>query len=295
MPELEGVFIPVPTPFRGEDVAVDRLKANLARWNQTALAGYVLLGSTGEFPLLSEAEKDRVLLAAREAIGRDKVFIAGTGTESTEGTIRQTRRAAAIGADVAIVVTPNYYKKGFSQPAAQIRHYLAVADVSPIPLMIYNIPQNTGINLEPETVARIAEHPNVCGIKDSSGNIAQAAQIIHQTPKTFHVLVGAASALLPALTLGSSGGILALAVIAPREHCEVYALARQGRWEEAREMVHRLLAVDRGVHGGYGIGGLKAALDLLGFYGGPCRAPLATPDGDAIADIKELLATAGLL
>ncbi len=295
MRELEGVLIPVPTPFRGEALAVDRLTVNLARWNETALAGYVLLGSTGEFPLLTESEKDRVLVAAREAIGREKFFIAGTGTESTEGTIRQTRRAAEIGADAAIVVTPNYYKKGFSQPAAQIRHYLAVAEASPIPVMIYNFPQNTGINLEPETVARIAEHPNVCGIKDSSGNIAQAAQIIHLTPKSFHVLVGAASALLPSLTLGSSGGILALAVIAAREHCEVYTLARQGRWAEAREVVHRMLAIDRGIHGRYGIGGVKAALDLLGFYGGPCRAPLATPDGDAIEEIKELLATAGLL
>lgn len=295
MLEFEGVFIPVPTPFRGQEVAVDRLKANLARWNETALVGYVLLGSTGEFPLVTESERDRVLVAAREAIGRGKLFVAGTGAESTEVTVRQTRRAAEIGADAAIVITPNYYKKGLSRPAAQIRHYLAVAEASPIPVLIYNFPQNTGINLEPETVARIAEHPNVCGIKDSSGNIAQAAQIIHQTPKSFHVLVGAASALLPSLTLGSSGGILALAVIAAPEHCEVYALARQGRWEEAREIVHRMLAVDRGVHGRYGIGGLKAALDLLGFYGGPCRAPLATPDGDAIADIKELLATAGLL
>ena len=295
MRELEGVLIPVPTPFRGEALAVDRLKANLSRWNETALAGYVLLGSTGEFPLLTESEKDRVLVAAREAIGREKFFIAGTGTESTEGTIRQTRRAAEIGADAAIVITPNYYKKGFSQPAAQIRHYLAVAEASPIPVMIYNFPQNTGINLEPETAARIAEHPNVCGIKDSSGNIAQAAQIIHLTPKSFHVLVGAASALLPSLTLGSSGGILALAVIAAREHCEVYTLARQGRWAEAREVVHRMMTVDRGIHGRYGIGGVKAALDLLGFYGGPCRAPLATPDGDAIEEIKELLATAGLL
>ena len=102
MPELEGVFIPVPTPFRGEAVALDRLKANLARWNETALAGYVVLGSTGEFPLLTEAEKDAVLVAARAAIPREKFFIAGTGTESTQGTIRQTRRAAEIGADAAI-------------------------------------------------------------------------------------------------------------------------------------------------------------------------------------------------
>src|SRR5688572_12185893 len=189
MPDLEGVLVPVTTPFRGDDVAPERLAANLRHWNATRLAGYVVLGSTGEFPLLSEAERERVLVTAREAIPRDKTFLAGTGANSTLHTIRQTKRAAEIGADVAIVITPHYFTKGFSQAAAQVRHYMAVADASPIPIMLYNFPLNTGINLEAETVARIAVHPNVCGIKDSSGNIPQAAQIIDQTPKTFHVLV----------------------------------------------------------------------------------------------------------
>lgn len=295
MREPNGVSIPVPTPFRGDAVATDRLRDNLTRWNRTDLHGYVILGSTGEFPMLSEAERDTVLVAAREAIPRERAFIAGTGSNATLLTIKQTRRAAEIGADAAIVITPHYFTRGFSQPAAQIRHYLAVAEASPIPIMLYNFPLNTGINLDPDTVARIAEHPNVCGIKDSSGNIAQAAQIIHLTPKSFHVLVGAAAALLPALTIGGSGGILALAAIAAAEFVEVYALARQGRWEEAKEIAARMMLADRGVPGRYGIGGLKAALDLQGFYGGPCRAPLGTPDGDAIDDIKESLASAGLL
>lgn len=295
MPSFEGVFIPVTTPFRGDDVAPDRLQVNLQKWNAVPLGGYVVLGSTGEFPMLSEAERDRVLTAAREAIPRDKAFIAGTGTNSTLHTVRQSKRAAELGADAAIVITPHYFTKGFSQAAAQIRHYLAVADASPIPVLIYNFPLNTGINLEAETVAKLAQHPNVCGIKDSSGNIPQCAQIIDQTPKTFHVLVGAASALLPSLAIGSSGGIVALGVISAREFCDVYALARAGRWDEAREIAARMMAADRGIAGRYGIGGLKAALDLQGFYGGPCRQPLGTPDGDAIADIKEVLATAGLL
>ena len=295
MPSFDGVFIPVTSPFRGDDVAPERLQANLQKWNATALAGYVVLGSTGEFPMLSEAERDRILVAAREAIPKAKAFIAGTGTNSTLHTIRQTRRAAEVGADAAIVITPHYFTKGFSQGAAQVRHYLAVADASPIPIMIYNFPLNTGINLEAETVAKIAQHPNVCGIKDSSGNIPQAAQIIDQTPKTFHVLVGAASALLPSLAIGSSGGILALGLICAREFCDVYALAKAGRWDEAREIAARMMLADRGVPGRYGIGGLKAALELQGFYGGPCRMPLGTPDGDAIEDIKEVLATAGLL
>jgi dihydrodipicolinate synthase/N-acetylneuraminate lyase len=295
MRDLEGVFVPVTTPFRGDDVTVEGLQVNLRKWNATALAGYVVLGSTGEFPMLSEAERDQVLVAAREAIPRDKAFIAGTGANSTLHSIRQTKRAAELGADLAIVITPHYFTKGFSQAQAQIRHYLAVAEASPIPVVIYNFPLNTGINLEADTVAKIAQHPNVCGVKDSSGNIPQAAQIIDQTPKSFHVLVGAASALLPSLAIGSSGGILALGLVAAREFCDVYRLARGGRWDEAREIAARMMPADRVVSGRYGIGGLKAALDLQGFYGGPCRAPLGTPDGDAIEDIKEALATAGLL
>jgi 4-hydroxy-2-oxoglutarate aldolase len=294
MRELTGVFIPVPTPFRGEVVAADRLRANLGRWNETGLDGYVLLGSTGEFPLLSEAERDAVLAAAREATPRDRLMIAGTGADSTVLTIGQTRRAAEIGADAALVITPHYFTRAFTQSPAQIRHYLAVAEASPIPIVLYNDPANTGVNLEPDAVARIAEHPNVCGIKDSSGNIAQDAQIIHLTPKSFHVLVGSAAALVPSLAIGSSGGILALAAVAPREYVEIHALARQGRWEEAKALAARMILADRGVPGRYGIGGLKAALDLLGFYGGPCRAPLGTPDGDAIEDIRESLASAGL-
>ncbi len=295
MPSLDGVFVPVTTPFKGDDIATDRLAANLRQWNATPLAGYVILGSTGEFPMLSEAERDRLLVTAREAIPRDKALLAGTGADSTLHTIRQTRRAAAIGADAALVITPHFFTKGFSQAAAQVRHYLAVAEASPIPIVLYNVPLNTGINLEADTVARIAVHPNVCGIKDSSGNIPQAAQIIDQTPKTFHVLVGSAGALLPSLAIGSSGGILALALIAAREFCEVYALAGRGRWDEAKSLAARMLSADRGVAGRYGIGGLKAALDLQGFFGGPCRPPLSTADGDAIEDIKEALATAGLL
>jgi len=295
MANFAGVFIPVTTPFRGDDVAPDRLGKNLAQWNATDLTGYVLLGSTGEFPMLSETERDRLFAAAREAIPPTKTFIAGTGAHSTLHTIRQTKRAAELGADAALVITPHYFTKPFTHPAAQVRHYQAVADASPVPVMIYNFPLNTGINLEAGTVAKIAQHPNVCGIKDSSGNIPQLAQIIDQTPKTFHVLVGAASALLPGLAIGAAGGILALAVIAAREFCEVYALARAGRWEEARQLASRMMPVDREVPGRHGIGGLKAALDLQGFFGGPCRSPLVTPDGDAIEDIKEVLATGGLL
>jgi len=293
--ELTGVLVPVPTPFRGDAVATDQLRANLARWNQCGLAGCVLLGSPGESPLLSEAERDAVLVAARDAVPRDRAFVAGTGSDSTLLAIRQTRRVAEIGADRALVTAPRAYARAFAQPSAQIRHYLTVAEASPIPILLDSAPLDTGIELDPETIARIAEHPNVCGIADASGNIPRTAEVVHLTPKSFHVLVGAASALLPGLAIGASGGVLALAAIAARELVEVFELGRNGRWEEAKEIAARMMRADRGVAGRYGIGGLKAALDLQGLYGGPCRAPLGTPDGDAIEDIKESLASAGLL
>jgi 4-hydroxy-2-oxoglutarate aldolase len=294
MLSFEGIYPPVLTPYRGDDVALDRLAANLRRLDAHPLAGYVVLGSTGEFPLLSETEKERVIETARAETPRSKLLIAGTGGESTAAAIRLTKRAAALGVDAVLVITPGYFK-GMMKPPALIRHYRAVADAAPVPVLLYNFPGNTGINLEPETVARLAEHPNIQGMKDSSGNVPQAAEAIRLTPKTFRVLVGSPIALVPALMLGAVGGILAVANVAPRECCEIYRLAMAGRWAEARDLTYRIGPLGTVVAARYGIGGLKAALDLLGYYGGPPRMPLPAPDGDGVEEIREILATAGLL
>jgi 4-hydroxy-2-oxoglutarate aldolase len=291
---FEGVYPPLLTPFRGDEVAYDKLAANLRHLDQYPLAGYVVLGSTGEFPLLTEGEKERTIAAARAEIPPAKLLVAGTGGESTAAAIRLSRRAADLGADAVIIITPHYYKAAMKPPAL-IRHYRAVADASPVPVLLYNFPANTGVNLDPETVARLAEHANIRGIKDSSGNVPQAAEIMRLTPKTFQVLVGSPIAFLPALVLGAVGGILAIANVVPRECCDVFRLAQAGQWAEAREIVYRISPLATGISGRYGIGGLKAALDLTGCYGGPTRMPLPVPDGDAIEEIKEILATAGLL
>ncbi|HEV8309325.1 MAG TPA: dihydrodipicolinate synthase family protein [Methylomirabilota bacterium] len=291
---FEGVYPPVLTPFRGDEVAYDKLAANLQRLHQYPLTGYVMLGSTGEFPLLSESEKERVLATAREATPRPRLVIAGTGGESTPAAIRLSRRAADLGADAVLIITPSYYK-GMMKPPVLIRHYRAIADACPVPVFLYNFPANTGINLEPDTVARLAEHPNIRGIKDSSGNVPQAAETMRLTPKTFQVVVGSPLAFLPALVLGAAGGILAVANVAPHECCEIWRLAQAGQWTDAREIVYRISPLATGIGARYGIGGLKAALDLLGYYGGPTRGPLPVPDGDAVEEIKEILATAGLL
>jgi 4-hydroxy-2-oxoglutarate aldolase len=290
----QGVYPPVLTPFRGGEVAHDRLATNLARLNAHPLTGYVVLGSTGEFPLLTEGEKERIIGTAREHTPGDRLLVAGTGGESTEACVRLTKRAAHLGADAAIVITPSYFK-AMMKPLVLIRHYRTVADASPLPILLYNFPANTGINLEPDTVSRLAEHPNIRGVKDSSGNVPQAAEMIRQTPKTFHVFVGSPIAFLPALVVGAAGGILALANIAPAECCEVWRLAQSGQWAEARDVAFRLGPLATGIAGRYGIGGLKAALDLLGGYGGPPRGPLPTPDADGVAEIREILATTGLL
>ena len=291
---LQGVYPPVLTPFRDGDVAHDRLATNLARLNAHPLSGYVVLGSTGEFPLLTDAEKERVIATAREHTPGERRLVAGTGGESTDACIRMTRRAAQLGADAAIVITPSYYKKSLTA-AVLIRHYRTVADASPVPILLYNYPANTGINLEPDTVAKLAEHPNILGIKDSSGNVPQAAEAIRMTPKTFHVFVGSPVAFVPAIVVGASGGILAVANVAPAECADIWRLAQAGQWAEARDIAFRLGPLSSGISGRYGIGGLKAALDLVGGYGGVPRAPLAAPTPDGVEEIREILATAGLL
>jgi 4-hydroxy-2-oxoglutarate aldolase len=291
---FQGVYPPVLTPFRNAEVAHERLAGNLDRLNAHPLAGYVVLGSTGEFPLLTEGEKERVIATAREHTPADRRLVAGTGGESTDACIRLTKRAAHLGADAAIVITPSYFKAAM-KPATLIRHYRMVADASPLPIVLYNFPANTGINLEPDTVARLAEHPNIHGIKDSSGNVPQAAETIRLTPKTFHVFVGSPIAFLPALVVGAAGGILAVANLAPAECCEVWRLAQAGEWAQARDVAFRLGPLATGIGARYGIGGLKAGLDLLGGYGGPPRAPLQAPDADGIEEIREILAAVGLL
>lgn len=291
---FEGVYPPLTTPFRHDEVAYDWLAANIEKFNATGLAGYVLLGSTGEFVLLDEGERDKLLASARERIPSTKRMIAGTGAESTLVTIRQCRRAADLGADAVLVVTPNYYRRAMTLPALR-RHYWAVADACPVPVLLYNVPVNTALNMEADQVAALAEHPNIKGIKDSSGNISQAAEIIRQTSKDFELLIGAPLAFLPGLLLGASGGILAIANIAPRECVALYEAARAGQYHQAREIIFRLAPLWTGIGERFGIGGFKASLDLLGFYGGLPRSPLARPSEDGMVEIREILATAGLL
>jgi 4-hydroxy-2-oxoglutarate aldolase len=295
MISLGGVFPPIPTPFDTDgDVHHRALIENLERWNEYDLTGYVVLGSNGEGVYLDTQEKMRVWETARRAIPPQKLLIAGTGCESTRETIGLTRGAAQAGADAALVVTPHYYAAKMT-PDSLVRHYEAVADASPIPILIYNVPKFTNVNAGATTVARAARHPNIVGIKDTSGNITQLADTVRLAEPGFQVLAGSAGFFFAGLAVGAVGGILALANVAPAQAIELYRLFQTGRWGEAAELQRRLLPLNAAVTSGYGIAGLKAALDLVGYYGGPVRSPLLDlAEGERQA-LREVLVEGGIL
>ncbi len=295
MREIRGVIPPVITPFtESGEVDYAALVSNLARWNRMALAGYLILGSNSEFVYLSEEEKIRILEVTREHIPSGKVLIAGTGCEATQATITLTRRAADIGADAVMVVTPSYYKPHM-RPHVLIEHYRRVADASPVPVFLYNVPIFTGIVLDPDVVGRLAEHGNIVGMKDSAGNMALFAQYLQVSPREFILFVGSGPVFLPALSLGARGGILAFANCAPEACLNLYSLFREGKLDEAREQQLKLLPAMQAVTTRFGIGGLKAAMDMVGHTGGWPRPPLLPPKDEERLEIRRVFERAGLL
>ena len=292
---FNGIFPPIPTPFdESGQVDLGALRANIARWNETGLVGYVALGSNGEAPLLDADEGIAVIRAVREAMAPGMSLIVGAGRESTRETVAACRTAADASADAVLVITPWYYKRAMTGDALR-HHFEAVADASPVPVLLYNMPANTGLNTPVSTVAELADHPNIAGIKDSAGDIGQLAAIIRSTPDDFVVMVGNTGAFLPGLLLGATGGILALANVAPRQTVALYQAAQAGQLDKARELNDRLVPVGVAVTRTYGIPGLKAALDMLGYVGGRPRPPLLPLSPEGVADIRRILETTGLL
>jgi 4-hydroxy-2-oxoglutarate aldolase len=288
MMKLRGVMPPVTTPFQNGKLALDKLKKNFQKWTQTDLSGYLVLGSNGEAVYLNEKEKNKVLEVSRESIPTSKILMVGTGMESTQETIRFTNQTAKLGADCALVVTPSYFK-GSMKPQLLYDHFIAVAESSQIGILVYNVPQFTGINLEPEWVAKLSEHPNIVGVKDSSGNIGQLSEIIHLSQKGFDVFVGSAPVFFPALCVGAVGGILAVANVVPQECVQIQNIFNRGKMEEAKELQRRLTPLANAVTVKYGIGGLKIAMDLAGYFGGDPRLPLKRPGRDVEEELKRLL------
>jgi 4-hydroxy-2-oxoglutarate aldolase len=271
---FEGIFAALTTPFaRDGSLALDRFRENLGRYNRTRLNGYVVAGSTGESVSLTFDEIDPIWSTARESAAPGKILIAGVGVDSTNETIARARRAAELGYDAVLVKTPHYFKPLLT-PEALERHYLTVADASRVPVLIYSIPQYTGISITAEWVARLAEHPNIVGIKESSGNVQLAAEIVRLCRPEFSTLVGSAGALLPSLILGAAGGILALACFLPEPPMEIYEAVRAGDTPSASRLQFALLAPSRKIAGELGPTGVKYAMDCAGYYGGDPRPPL---------------------
>jgi len=286
--KLSGVMPPITTPFQDGKLVSDKLKNNFQKWNKTGLSGYLVLGSNGEAVYLNEKEKIKVVEISRASIPRSKFMVVGTGMESTQETICFTNQVAKIGANFALVVTPSYFK-GSMKPQILYDHFIAVAESSRIGILIYNVPQFTGINLESEWVAKLSEHPNIVGIKDSSGNIGQLSEIIHLSQKGFAVFVGSAPVFFPALCVGAVGGILAVANVVPQEWVRIQNLFNQAKMNEAKALQSQLTPLAKAVTTKYGIGGLKIAMDLAGYFGGNPRLPLKRPGKEVEQELKRLL------
>ena len=289
--DLSGIFPALTTPYREDgSVALDYFRANLARYNPTGLSGYVVLGSTGESVLLSSAEGDSLLAVAKEAAAPGKLLIAGTGAESTVETINRTKRAAALGYDVALVKTPYYYKPAY-KPEAYLRYYRSVADASPIPILLYSVPIFTGVVLETPEIVALAEHPNIVGIKDSSGAIQRVVEVSGQANKDFQVLTGGAGIVYPAISAGASGAILALASALPEKCVALYELSRSGRHAETQVLQQHLALASKTIVSDNGIAGVKYAMDLRGYSGGSPRLPLLPLGEERKRQIAQVVAS----
>ncbi|MBI5281344.1 MAG: dihydrodipicolinate synthase family protein [Candidatus Solibacter usitatus] len=289
--KLHGIFPPIATPFnRDGEIYEAKVEHNIAKWNRTGLAGYVVCGSTGESVYLTVEEKRRMFELVAQHAAPEKLLMAGTGVESVRETVMLTNLAAEMGYKAAMVRTPHYYKNLVNNGAAQALYFRSVADQVKIPIMIYNWPQATGVDIPAETVSALSEHLNIIAIKESSGNIEKVMQMIRETKPGFQVLVGSAPTLAPSLAVGAVGAVLAYANAAPYSVIAIWEAHRQREFDAAMDWQRRIARAAVLVTTKYGIPGLKHAMDLNGYYGGPVRLPLTAPGPEARREIEEAFA-----
>jgi 4-hydroxy-2-oxoglutarate aldolase len=289
---LEGVYAALTTPFDGEEISVAKMKDNVKRLDATGLAGYLVLGSTGESVSLTDEESLALVEAVLETAAPDKKVLVGTAREWTKGTIDFTASLPARGIAAVLVRPPSYFKSKMTREALRA-HYLAVAEASRYPVIVYNMPANTGISLEPGLIVDLAPHPNIIGLKESSGSIAFLEEVVSLVPGDFHYFVGSGHVVYPGLEMGASGGILAVANAVPEMCAKLFRSFKAGRKDEARELQLDLVPLNKLLVEVYGIAGLKYAQDLCGFYGGPTRLPLLPVDDKGKAEIAALLKQMG--
>ena len=291
---MRGILIPFATPFTpNEDLDKESLRRNISKWNQTGVLGYVALGSTGERVNLHERECAQVIEIAREEIPKHLQFVVGAGQQSTRATIAEIKQLASAGADAVLVITPYFYRSAITQDTLAT-YFNAVADASPLPVILYSMPDLTGVKIKPETVGQLSAHPNIIGIKDSSADIVEFEQTVNLVPKDFAVLAGNATVLSSALQIGARGAILAVGCVAAPQCVEIYRLVEAGETVKAEALQEKLTPLALAVTKRYGIAGLKAAMETVGFNGGAIRAPLQPANSSARAEIAKLLDELGI-
>lgn len=292
--QFNGILPPLTTPFDQEgSVDYEALRSNIKRYNETGIVGYVALGSNGEAVHLTQDERVRVVETIRRGASPAHTVIAGVNEFSTRAAIKAARSAADAGADAALAVTPYFYKSQMTQEALA-RFFNEVADASPIPVLVYNVPQNTGVVIEPAIIARLAAHENIAGVKDSSGNMGAIGETLRLAPAGFKVMVGNGGILYPSLLMGAAGAILAVACAAPRACVDLYEAVRGGDHTRARELQNRIAPLSHIVTAGLGVAGLKAAMEMAGFAGGMARAPLAPLSDSDRARVRAVARDTGL-
>uniref|UniRef100_A0A8C1QI42 4-hydroxy-2-oxoglutarate aldolase, mitochondrial n=1 Tax=Cyprinus carpio TaxID=7962 RepID=A0A8C1QI42_CYPCA len=273
--DISGIYPPIATPFtRSEDVDYQRLDDNLKKYANLPFRGLVVQGSNGEYPYLTPEERVEVVKRVKQALPEDKLLVAGSGCESTRDTILMSQRMADAGADCLLVVTPCFYR-GRMDSRALINHYAKVSDASSVPVVLYSVPANTGLDLPVDAIMQLSQHPNIVGLKDSGGDITRIALIVQKTrSQGFQVLAGSAGFLMAAYAVGAVGGVCALANVLGQQVCDLAQLCVSGRWNEARELQYRLIEPNTAVTRQYGVPALKQAMEWFGYHGGVCRSPL---------------------
>ncbi|XP_075072025.1 4-hydroxy-2-oxoglutarate aldolase, mitochondrial [Mixophyes fleayi] len=294
--DISGIYPPIATPFTDrEQVDYGRLEENLQKYADVPLRGIVVQGSNGEYAYLSREERLEVVRKVRQVVPKEKILIAGSGCESTRATVAMTREMAEAGADAVLVVTPCYYR-GRMTISALVNHYTKVADTSPVPVILYSVPANTGLDLPVDAAVTLAQHPNIIGMKDSGGDVTRMGLIIHKTQHLgFQMLSGSAGFLLAGYSVGAVGGICALANVLGAQLCELERLCVSAQWQTARTLQYRLIEPNAAVTRRFGIPGLKQAMDWFGLHGGHCRSPLGPLTEQERQELKKVFMDNGWL
>jgi 4-hydroxy-2-oxoglutarate aldolase len=292
--KLKGVYAALTTPFEKHKISIPHFRENIKKYNNFGLAGYVVAGSSGEAAYLTDEESEILVKEVLESSAPDKKIIVGTARESTASTIDFTNRLVAPGIEAALIRTPSYFKAAMTGEALK-KHYYAIADKVQIPVIPYHIPQVTGLSIDQKLVIELSEHPNIIGIKDSSGNLPFLGEVFPDLPPDFSYLLGAGSVFLFGLTLGASGGILRLADVIPEQCVTLYNDFLDGDWVRASKLQQDIIPLNNAIIQTHGIAGTKHAMDLLGFYGGSPRNPILPLDEHGKSEIRQILTKLNLM